>query len=160
MHLINFDHRRSSTKLEVLEPRKGYSKWFVKYIVDLDAIALKFPEVRQNDELGSKIRNFYVLSLVRRRCGEKDILVLYVPSKGPLPGAAISYQLDDEEHSCQKLCYLSIQYGLKPDGQVLGGCVHQYIENPFLRVGDPFTLTLTHLSRPDSASTSHSAAGA
>ncbi|CAL5322915.1 unnamed protein product [Camellia sinensis] len=78
-HLQLIDIYGSQTKqFNVYEMESDYSAWFVKYVVDLDAIPNAFPEMVCNSLF---CYEFFVLSLVRRENDDESFLVLHIPGK-------------------------------------------------------------------------------
>ncbi|KAG5538149.1 hypothetical protein RHGRI_025281 [Rhododendron griersonianum] len=73
-----------------MEMKRDYSGWFVKYHVNINAVAANYLiMVRQNVQ---EMHLFSLMHVIHRRLGEKEesILVLHIPGK------FISYNLIDE----------------------------------------------------------------
>lgn len=103
LHLIEI-HGQCPGQFEVLELKKDYSRWFVKYNVDLQALVDPFPETNLNyfDHFGSLSYAFDVLFLAREDDGKDKVeasLLLHIPGK------VISYNLKDA--TFKKLCDLA-----------------------------------------------------
>lgn len=117
LHLVDYLFSDGGLSgFDIFEVERDYSLWFVRYHVNLNVIAAQF------------------FSLICRRFGEKSVLVLYIHCKDMASEAAskaISYQLDDDEHTCKTLCDLSIDDELLSEGKGVASLVHQYIEHPF-----------------------------
>lgn len=102
LHLIE-THGPCATQFKVLELKKDYSKWFVKYNVDLQALVDQFPEMTLNyfDHFSSLSCALVVLFLVRgdHRKDKDASLLLHIPGK------VVSYNLEDK--TFRTLCDLA-----------------------------------------------------
>ncbi|KAK9286395.1 hypothetical protein L1049_014791 [Liquidambar formosana] len=86
LHLMVYNLREyCPTKFDIMELKADYSGWFVAYRVDLDAVAITYPEMRCR-----KYGTFSVLCVVRAEKEEDSTLVICVPGK------AISFNLHDK----------------------------------------------------------------
>lgn len=98
LHLVE-SYGPHTTQFNVYEMEKDYSRWFVKYRVDINPVAIAiFPQMKQVwlDPLNVHYCAFSILCLVRGETEEESFLVLH------LPGNAISYNLKDKTY--KKLC--------------------------------------------------------
>uniref|UniRef100_A0A2N9GCW1 Uncharacterized protein n=1 Tax=Fagus sylvatica TaxID=28930 RepID=A0A2N9GCW1_FAGSY len=91
LHLVEIYGPRA-TKFNVFEMESDYSKWFVKYEVDLDGIVATFPEMVRDyiDTCDSCYYAFVIVFIVRSENEEDSKLLLHIPGK------IISYNLMDE----------------------------------------------------------------
>uniref|UniRef100_A0A5B7BZX2 Uncharacterized protein n=1 Tax=Davidia involucrata TaxID=16924 RepID=A0A5B7BZX2_DAVIN len=90
LHLIEIYGTRT-TQFEVFEMERDYSKWFVKYRVDLDDIVTAFPQMVRS-YLDTRDMNYYafsILSLFREENEGQSVLVFHVPGK------IVSYNFKD-----------------------------------------------------------------
>ncbi|KAF8389464.1 hypothetical protein HHK36_026159 [Tetracentron sinense] len=92
LHLVEI-YDPSATQFDVLEMESDYSKWFVKYHVNLDNLTTAYPEMVQK-HLNPLDSNSYVYSVLCLVSGENEedssSLVLHIPGK------VISYNLKDK----------------------------------------------------------------
>lgn len=98
LHLVEVCGSRT-TQFKVFEMASDYSRWFVKYEVDLGLIVVAFPEIVRNfiDPCDSCYYAFAIVFVVTNE--EEAELLLH------LPGKIISYNLRDK--SFKKLCELT-----------------------------------------------------
>ncbi|XP_050225882.1 F-box protein At5g07610-like [Mercurialis annua] len=90
-------YQHAATQFNVCELKKDYSRWFVKYRVDLGVIR-SFPEMIKT-ELEPTVLNYYayqIWSIVRGKNDEDSYMVLHLPAK------IVRYNLKDG--SFKKLC--------------------------------------------------------
>ncbi|KAF8369587.1 hypothetical protein HHK36_032391 [Tetracentron sinense] len=98
MHLIEIYGPPATTQFDVLEMESDYSKWVVKYHVDLDALPTAYPEMVLNyhNPLNLYRYTFHVLCVIR---GEKEeessSLVLNIPVTRRI-GTQANYELTAE----------------------------------------------------------------
>ncbi|KAF8389477.1 hypothetical protein HHK36_026172 [Tetracentron sinense] len=89
LHLIEIYGPRT-TQFDVMEMKRDYSGWFVKYRVNLDEVAIQYPSmVRGNVPILHRFV-FSVLHLVQEGVGEESFLVLHIPGK------FIKFNLEDK----------------------------------------------------------------
>ncbi|XP_059637062.1 F-box protein At5g07610-like [Cornus florida] len=90
LHLIE-NYRTVTTQFDVFEMERDYSKWFVKYRVDLVGIVNAFPKMDRSRR-DIRCMNYYaysILNLVREEDENESSLLLHVPGK------VLSYKLKD-----------------------------------------------------------------
>ncbi|KAK9275279.1 hypothetical protein L1049_022541 [Liquidambar formosana] len=126
LHLVEF-FGYFTIQFDVFELERDYSKWFIKYRVDLDVVTTAFPEVLriQPDPLLHRHHCvFLVFSVVRGETENESSLVLY------MPGKVISYNLKDKKF--KKLCNLVLRQS-DVDNLVWhrSPYIHQHIESLF-----------------------------
>lgn len=125
LHVIEI-HGQCPSQFKVLELKKDYSEWFVKYKVDLQALVDQYPEMNLNyfDHFGSLSYAFVVLFLARDDDGKnKDEASLLLH----IPGKVISYNL--KVGTFKKLCDLAphgTEYRVSPQFGLFDA--YQYIE--------------------------------
>ncbi|KAL4614257.1 hypothetical protein ACB092_07G041100 [Castanea dentata] len=100
MHLVDICGVRT-TKFKVFEMEWDYSKWFVKYEVDLDEMVATFPEMVRDylDPCDSFYYAFVIVFVVRNENEEESSLLLHIPGK------IISYNFRDK--TFKKVCDLT-----------------------------------------------------
>ncbi|KAK9287142.1 hypothetical protein L1049_015553 [Liquidambar formosana] len=121
LHLIVIEEPML-TECDIWELKTDYSGWFVRYRVNLDPLAIPFPETIWN--LDAQYEVCSLLGIVRAEKEEESILVLFVSGK------AISFNLNDK--TSKKLCDLMpcpSAAGLALDYEWLG--VYQYVDTIF-----------------------------
>ncbi|KAL7224776.1 hypothetical protein ACSBR1_026123 [Camellia fascicularis] len=100
LHYIR-DYGQWSPQVDVYEMESDYSKWFVKYIVDLDLGVSAFPEMfRMYPDRFTPDYAVDVLCLVGGEVEGDSCLILYIPGK------VISYKFKDR--SFRKVCNLEL----------------------------------------------------
>ncbi|GLT28673.1 hypothetical protein SLA2020_035850 [Shorea laevis] len=99
LHLMEIYGPRG-TSFKVLEMEKDYSKWVVRYHVDLDALVSAYPEMLRSylDSRESSYYAFIVLLLIREEKEESSSLLLHIPGK------IISYNIRNK--TIRELCHL------------------------------------------------------
>ncbi|KAM4087945.1 hypothetical protein ACB094_07G034000 [Castanea mollissima] len=100
LHLVDICGVRT-TKFKVFEMERDYSKWFVKYEVDLDQIVATFPEMVRDylDPCDSFYYAFVIVFVVRNENEDESSLLLHIPGK------IISYNFRDK--TFKKVCDLT-----------------------------------------------------
>ncbi|XP_062159187.1 F-box protein At5g07610 [Alnus glutinosa] len=98
LHLVEVYGSRT-TQFKVFEMARDYSRWFVKYEVDLSSIVVAFPEIVR-DFLDPRDSCYYAFIIVFVVTNEEEAELLL-----HLPGKIISYNLRDR--SFKKLCELT-----------------------------------------------------
>ncbi|KAJ4963329.1 hypothetical protein NE237_023268 [Protea cynaroides] len=90
LHLIQI-YDPDTTNFNIFEMENDYSRWFVKYHVNLDAATIAYPEMIQKyvDVSAWNRFAFSILSVVHGKEEEDSFLVLHIPNK------VISYHLKD-----------------------------------------------------------------
>ncbi|TXG70582.1 hypothetical protein EZV62_005517 [Acer yangbiense] len=80
------------TKFDVYEMKRDYSGWFLKYHVDLEAIAISFPDMITIcvDPPDLHYYKFVILGIIREADDGESYMVLHIPGK------AIRYNLHDK----------------------------------------------------------------
>ncbi|KAK3221139.1 hypothetical protein Dsin_015109 [Dipteronia sinensis] len=71
------------TKFDVYEMKRDYSGWFLKYHVDLEAIAISFPDMITIcvDPPDLHYYKFAILGIIREADDGESYLVLHIPGK-------------------------------------------------------------------------------
>ncbi|XP_059635773.1 F-box protein At5g07610-like [Cornus florida] len=87
LHLIE-TYGNLTTQFDVFEMERDYSKWFVKYSVDLVGILNAFPEMEQRGCI--HYYAYCILSLVREDHEDESSLLVHVPG-----GKVLSYKFKD-----------------------------------------------------------------
>ncbi|XP_059636872.1 F-box protein At5g07610-like isoform X1 [Cornus florida] len=90
LHLIEI-YGTQTSQFDVFEMERDYSKWFVKYRVDLVGIVNAFPEMDRS-HLDTRCINYYaysILSLVREDHEDESALLVHIPGK------VLSYNFKD-----------------------------------------------------------------
>ncbi|KAA8533899.1 hypothetical protein F0562_031416 [Nyssa sinensis] len=97
LHLVEI-YGPSTSRFNVYEMERDYSKWFVKFRVDLDPVSTVFPEMIRSHLHPWDLRyfSFVLLSLVRGEKDEDSFVVLHITGK------AIRYNFVDT--TFKKLC--------------------------------------------------------
>ncbi|KAJ4963108.1 hypothetical protein NE237_023047 [Protea cynaroides] len=90
LHLIEI-YGPCPTHFNIFEMENDYSRWFVKYHVNLDAATIAYPEMIQNYLDASYLNRFAfsILCVVRGKKEDDSFLVLHIP------GRVLSYHLKD-----------------------------------------------------------------
>lgn len=84
LHLILSNDSYQSKELDVYEMEKDYSRWFIKYRVDLSQVISVFPEMIRssiNHPPDMDSYAFQVLAMIRGENEEESSLVLHLPGK-------------------------------------------------------------------------------
>ncbi|XWS47700.1 hypothetical protein CRYUN_Cryun13aG0006600 [Craigia yunnanensis] len=91
LHLILTNGRHSTRQFDVYEMEKDFSRWFIKYQVDLNALISAYPEMTSCYSHPSDwdYHAFRVLAVVCKE-SEGSFMVLHIPGK------AISYSFKDK----------------------------------------------------------------
>ncbi|XWS51568.1 hypothetical protein CRYUN_Cryun12cG0187900 [Craigia yunnanensis] len=91
LHLILTNGKQSTRQFDVYEMEKDFSKWFVKYQVDLNALISAYPEMTHSNSHPSEwdYHAFRVLAVVCKEI-KGSFMVLHIPGK------AISYSFKDK----------------------------------------------------------------
>ncbi|XP_030461490.1 F-box protein At5g07610-like [Syzygium oleosum] len=105
----------STTAFDVMEMARDYSGWFVKYHVDLEAVARDLARSLQRNVHIVAAYSFSVLHIVHRQVGEKEecFMVLRIPSKFVLYDLKKNTAMDIGD-SMPQLKSIEREDGLKP----------------------------------------------
>ncbi|KAJ4822924.1 hypothetical protein Tsubulata_051572 [Turnera subulata] len=91
LHLVEI-YKSPSTHFDVYEMKKDYSGWFVKYKVDLDAVATAFPTMVRSHSHPADLNRyvFDIVSVEREAKDDESRVLLHIP------GAILSYNLKEK----------------------------------------------------------------
>lgn len=125
MHFVDHIHENGETRVNVYEMERDYSRWFVKYRVDLSQVSTAFPEIIPSSliqRLASQEHLFSILCVVRGELDEDSCLVFGVPGK------VLRYNF--ESKTLYNLCDIE-PVGTEENSEIMSlvDYVHQYIES-------------------------------
>ncbi|GKV33877.1 hypothetical protein SLEP1_g42323 [Rubroshorea leprosula] len=122
LQLILGDSSYHSRELDVYEMERDYSRWFIKYRIDLNNVISAFPEMIGSsfDPLDMDYCAFQILAVIHTENEEGSFAVLHIPGK------AISYVFKDQA--------FRILHDFAPGCTDIIGCLtyrvaYEYIEN-------------------------------
>ncbi|KAJ4964050.1 hypothetical protein NE237_023989 [Protea cynaroides] len=123
LHLIEI-YGPCTTHFNIFEMENDYSRWFVKYRVNLDATTTAYPEMIRN-YLDVSDLNRFAFSILCVVCGKEEedsFLVLHIPGK------VLSYHLKDR--SFKKLLEILPKLGdVQSSLYYISGSAYQHIES-------------------------------
>ncbi|KAM7459348.1 hypothetical protein LguiA_036342 [Lonicera macranthoides] len=127
-HLHLIDYKDDFTlQFDVFEMKDDYSRWFVKYHVDLVTLGLDEYHIDLNPLSWFSLERFIILSLIVKNGnkvkGEEPVLMMYVPADKMV----ISYNLKDWES--KELCPLFLNCG-EIDNLNIENCCFNIHGNP------------------------------